>query len=283
MALNYIRDDISRATGITSMLDRYDPLDGLVRVVASFLDYDQMVQIGCINPISSRVHMLNLRADVVGAIASDMRCSLHQALSRLEDRLRGQVRSLICGFQSGLLRDGEISACFDLVAPRLMGDLQEFIGELSRRRTDGYMPPEYHRADRLRPTGWEHFDFNGPNPAAEKKAKATLLKNLSPAQRDRFDRDQCFDVIVPDRGTFRVNNGTVFNVTHVETGDRYCARPEGNLPVFDVMLGQKLTLETNPDKFFTVANVRRKAVDPRLDSRGPPSSLVGPLFPRAFV
>jgi hypothetical protein len=95
----------------------------------------------------------------------------------------------------------------------------------------------------------------------ETKARAlTLLKQwLSPEQRACYERFQYFDVIGSDTGTrYRVHHGTQTNIEELShTGQRvckWCFVPEGNLVAADVMLAQKIALETNERGALSVAH-----------------------------
>lgn len=82
------------------------------------------------------------------------------------------------------------------------------------------------------------------------KSRRLLLENLTPEQRDEFERDEKFTVRV---------NGEQYEIRPdiVEClGDRtrYCAAIPG-LPVYDQMLARKLHLERDAESFFRAANV----------------------------
>jgi hypothetical protein len=80
------------------------------------------------------------------------------------------------------------------------------------------------------------------------------LQQLTPQQRAQFDSYGCFSVDVVGRGTFYIFPRRAFNVVHTPSGDCYCCTPEQRVPVSDLMLSQKLLLETDPEQFFSVAN-----------------------------
>jgi hypothetical protein len=88
----------------------------------------------------------------------------------------------------------------------------------------------------------------------------TLLKEwLSPEQRACYERFRYFDVVGSDTGTrYRVHYGTQTNVEELShTGQRvcrWCFVPEGNLVACDVMLAQKIALETNERGALAVAH-----------------------------
>ena len=102
---------------------------------------------------------------------------------------------------------------------------------------------------------------------AEARARALLLRMLTPLQREEFEGHGYFTVEVPGRGTFVVLPSTMFNVLHVATGDCYCAVPTVDVPLSDLMLCQKLLLENDPWRFFQVANRRRELITDLVDER----------------
>jgi hypothetical protein len=88
----------------------------------------------------------------------------------------------------------------------------------------------------------------------------TLLREwLSAAQREQYARSQHFDVFVSASGRrYRIYHGTQFNIEELDgEGDAVaalCFVPEGRLAVGDVMLAQKIALETNEMAALVVAN-----------------------------
>ena len=87
-----------------------------------------------------------------------------------------------------------------------------------------------------------------------------LLKDwLSPEQRAQFDAGRYFDVIGCDSGKrYRIRYGTVSNVRELDETGRpkfgWCFVPEGSLVAGDVMLAQKIALETREFSALAVAN-----------------------------
>jgi hypothetical protein len=94
----------------------------------------------------------------------------------------------------------------------------------------------------------------------------TLLREwLSPEQRAQFDASKCFDVVGCDSGRrYRIRHGTGTNVYEIDDAGRplvgWCFVPLGQLVAGDVMLTQKIALETNERAALAVAN--RFPVDP---------------------
>jgi hypothetical protein len=96
---------------------------------------------------------------------------------------------------------------------------------------------------------------------SETKVRAlTLLQEwLSPEQRACYERFRYFDVVGSDTGTrYRIHHGTQTNIEELsQTGQRvckWCFVPEGYLVAGDVMLAQKIALETNERGALAVAH-----------------------------
>jgi hypothetical protein len=88
----------------------------------------------------------------------------------------------------------------------------------------------------------------------------TLLRQwLSPQQQAQFDASKYFDVIGCDSGRrYRIRHGTETNVHELDDAGRpvmgWCFVPSGHLVAGDVMLAQKIALETNERAVLSVAN-----------------------------
>jgi hypothetical protein len=88
----------------------------------------------------------------------------------------------------------------------------------------------------------------------------TLLREwLSPEQQAQFDASKCFDVVGCDSGRrYRIRHGTGTNVHEIDDAGRpvvgWCFVPSGHLVAGDVMLAQKISLETNERAALAVAN-----------------------------
>ncbi|WP_079587823.1 hypothetical protein [Bradyrhizobium lablabi] len=95
--------------------------------------------------------------------------------------------------------------------------------------------------------------------AAKDARGITLLREwLSPEQRAQFDASTCFDVIGCHTGKrYRIRQGTATNVYEIDgTGKPaagWCFVPSGDLVAGDVMLAQKVALETNEGAALEVA------------------------------
>ena len=97
--------------------------------------------------------------------------------------------------------------------------------------------------------------------SSETRGRAlTLLKQwLSPEQRACYERFRYFDVIGSDTGTrYRIHYGTQTNIEELGHAEervcRWCFVPEGDLVAGDVMLAQKIALETNERGALAVAH-----------------------------
>jgi hypothetical protein len=104
----------------------------------------------------------------------------------------------------------------------------------------------------------------------ETEARAlTLLREwLSPKQRACYERFRYFDVLGSDTGTrYRIHHGTQTNIEELSpTGQqvcKWCFVPDGDLVAGDVMLAQKIALETNERGALSVAHRSFVALGPR--------------------
>jgi len=93
----------------------------------------------------------------------------------------------------------------------------------------------------------------------DRRALGLLKEWLTPEQLTCYERFRYFEVIGSDTGTrFRIHHGTQTNVEELGSGDRlvckWCFGPDGNLAPGDVMLAQKIALETNERGALAVAN-----------------------------
>lgn len=99
---------------------------------------------------------------------------------------------------------------------------------------------------------------------ANHRARELLLRFLTPEQRQTFEAQGSFDVTV-QRGWYnkfklrhyRINDQRTNNVQRIVDGEVkevFCAQPTGKLPLYDVLLAQKLMLEADPATFFSRAN-----------------------------
>ena len=85
---------------------------------------------------------------------------------------------------------------------------------------------------------------------AQNRAIQFLMQNLSSTQRQQFERHGYFDAIGGDTGKrYRIWHGFQMNVEQLDQNGRrarlLCFVPRGGLPVGDIMLAQKIALETD--------------------------------------
>ena len=94
---------------------------------------------------------------------------------------------------------------------------------------------------------------------AEARGLKLLREWLSPGQRAQFDAENYFDVIGCDSGKkYRIRYGTAANVDELDGAGvpcmGWCFVPNAYLVAGDVMLAQKIALETNERGALAVAN-----------------------------
>ncbi len=93
---------------------------------------------------------------------------------------------------------------------------------------------------------------------AERRASVLLRRSLTAEQRRELRQRKAFHVTAADGRRYRIENGSAHNVVLVDAdGDaiRYCIvfKDHEGLPNADLMLAQKLLLETNPAAFLRTA------------------------------
>lgn len=108
---------------------------------------------------------------------------------------------------------------------------------------------------RLRVEGDNHF-------RAEEKSAALLRSWLSPEQAELWDSHRHFYVVGSDTGRkYRIKYGRSMNIEELDSGgnvvNQWCFGPQGNLAVGDVMLAQKIALETMEVEALAKANRNR--------------------------
>ena len=99
-------------------------------------------------------------------------------------------------------------------------------------------------------------DYYLPNQAAVAKARMLLERALTPEQRRDLFACGCF-YVKGKRFTYRIREGHSGNVDALDSRgcviSRFCAHPLGRVPVYDVMLAQKLWIETDETMFLRKA------------------------------
>jgi hypothetical protein len=93
----------------------------------------------------------------------------------------------------------------------------------------------------------------------ESRSLRLLRTWLSAEQRSQFDSDRCFEVIGCDTGKrYRIHYGVATNVHELDAAGvpklGWCFAPEGYLAPGDVMLAQKIALETGEREALAIAN-----------------------------
>jgi hypothetical protein len=106
------------------------------------------------------------------------------------------------------------------------------------------------------------------------RALRLLRSWLSPQQRADFDRKGYFDVVGCDTGKrYRIRRGTSANVNEIDEygrlGTGRCFVPLGGLAQGDVMLAQKIALETDENRALSIANSFPGPLGWRLPRRRP--------------
>ena len=104
-------------------------------------------------------------------------------------------------------------------------------------------------------------EFRRPRPRtrAEKRSVALLRSWLTPEQEKQWQARGAFDVIGCDTGRrYRITYRAVMNVHQLDADghpvQQWCFAPEGRLAVGDVLLAQKIALETMETKALAIAN-----------------------------
>jgi hypothetical protein len=129
-------------------------------------------------------------------------------------------------------------------------------------RRDAATNPAQQRGEALA-FAWDGLRSEPPFPGpidvvdvsgAELRARNLLVRMLTSAQRAEFERREAFTVEVPGRGRFAILPRRTLNVLDMESGECYCCVTVTDVPLFDLMLTQKLLLEHDPEKFFAAAN-----------------------------
>ena len=91
------------------------------------------------------------------------------------------------------------------------------------------------------------------------KARQLLTEWLSPTQLAQYKRKGHFEVTGCHSGKrYRIRSNGQLNIDELDERDStlvaWCFGPEGHLPIGDIMLAQKIALETNECASLEVAN-----------------------------
>ena len=103
------------------------------------------------------------------------------------------------------------------------------------------------------------YDVCHPKEDPQIRGRCLLREWLSAEQRAQFDAHEYFDVIGCHTGKkYRIRYGHYTNVAELDDEDRpavgWCFVPAGNLVPGDVMLAQKIALETSERAAIAIAN-----------------------------
>jgi hypothetical protein len=95
--------------------------------------------------------------------------------------------------------------------------------------------------------------------SAEQRGFALLRSWLTPEQAKQWNSRREFDVIGGDtRKRYRLTRGAVMNIHAFNSANRivaqWCSAPAGNLATGDVLLAQKIALETLESRALAFAN-----------------------------
>jgi hypothetical protein len=96
---------------------------------------------------------------------------------------------------------------------------------------------------------------------AERRGIALLRSWLTPEQAAQWDGRGHFEVVGCDTGRrYRLSRGTAMNILELDGNGRtvaqWCFAPEGKLATGDVLLAQKIALETMEQEVLTLANTQ---------------------------
>lgn len=104
--------------------------------------------------------------------------------------------------------------------------------------------------------------YGVPDKDASTRGWQLLLENLTPGQRHELETKNYFTVIGnASRRRYAIGKDITYNICLLTPGTaewaeaNYCFRPEGDLCLGDVMLTQKIALETNEVEALSIANV----------------------------
>jgi hypothetical protein len=94
---------------------------------------------------------------------------------------------------------------------------------------------------------------------AQDRGLELLKQNLTPAQRQQYERYGYFDTVGGKSGKrYRIRHGRSMNIEQLDKNGRrvcgWCFFPHGNLVAGDVMLAQKLALELYETEALRIAN-----------------------------
>jgi hypothetical protein len=94
---------------------------------------------------------------------------------------------------------------------------------------------------------------------AKERGLRLLKENLTPVQREQYDRHRYFDVVGGKSGRrYRIWHGHQMNIEQLDKSGKHicgwCFMPQGRLVAGDVMLAQKVALELFENEALRIAN-----------------------------
>ena len=94
---------------------------------------------------------------------------------------------------------------------------------------------------------------------AEKRGRRLLEEWLSPAQLEQYRRYHHFEVIGSHSGRrYRIRQGRQMNIDELDSRNKstavWCFLPQGRLPIGDIMLAQKIALESDEHHALAIAH-----------------------------
>jgi len=159
------------------------------------------------------------------------------------DRQVGNLLRTLVGMHTG--RD-----LAEVLRPILERESVMVMEELERHARDHYFTSRHDMRFEIHGVGRARVE----DPEARKKARALLLKHLNFEQKAAFKGAGTFQVKGQDGKQYKISAERSFNVTCLETGNRFCGQL-ADTPIEDQMLAQKLLLENEPEKFFKNTNM----------------------------
>lgn len=123
-----------------------------------------------------------------------------------------------------------------------------------------FLPPTFREVERLmfpeRPAPQPLALTDG----AERRARDLLLSCLTEEQRRTLERSDCFRCVSDLGEIFEITKRRVHGVFKLDARgirtQEWCVTPFGEFPLYDVMLAQKLALETDSRALAARANIR---------------------------
>ena len=93
---------------------------------------------------------------------------------------------------------------------------------------------------------------------ADRRAEELLVAHLDKEQRKQYRTEKKFKVVGGDGALFEIGSAWSSNVREMTPDGkhiaRFCIHPRESVPIPDLLLAQKLMLETDPAEFRKIAN-----------------------------